>query len=114
MSLLDDTKIDKITKEYLEEHGFSTIISSRTSVAYILSYVDLGKQYYIYLVFNRNGSLEVSLCYINYEYYERNILYKQVLKSPDKYDLDLVLSDIDSKYNYKSKPKSSGYLFGTI
>ena len=114
MSLLDDTKIDKITKEYLEELGFSTIISSRTSVAYILSYVDLGKQYYIYLVFNRNGSLEVSLCYINYEYYEMNILYKQVLKSPDKYDLDLVLSDIDSKYNYRSKPKSSGYLFGTV
>ena len=114
MSLLDDTKIDKITKEYLEELGFSTITSTRTSIAYVLSYVDLGKQYYIYLVFNKNGSLEVSLCYINYKYYEMNTLYNQVLKSPDKYDLDLVLSDIDSKYNYKSKPKSSGYLFGTI
>ena len=114
MSLLDDTKIDKITKEYLEGLGFSRFISSRISIAYILSYVDLGKQYYIYLVFNKNGSLEVSLCYINYAYCEMNILYEQVLKSPDKYDLDLVLSDIDSKYNYKSKPKSSGYLFGTI
>ena len=114
MSLLDDTKIDKITKEYLEGLGFSIITSMKTSIAYGLSYADLGKQYYIYLVFNKNGSLEVSLCYINYEYYEMNILYEQVLKSPDKYDLDLVLSDIDSNYNYKSKLKSSGYLFGTI
>ena len=114
MSLLDDTKIDKITKEYLEGLGFSPLTSSRTSIAYILSYVDLGKQYCIYLVFNRNGVLEVSLYYVNYTYYEITTLYKRVLKSPDKYDLDLVLSDIDSKYNYKSKPKSSGYLFGTI
>jgi hypothetical protein len=107
MSLLDDTKIDKITKEYLEELGFSTIASTRTSIVYGLPYLDSGKQYYIYLDFNKNGFLGISVCYINFNYCEMTILYNQNLDSPYKYDLDLVLSDIDTKYDYKSKPKST-------
>ena len=47
-------------------------------------------------------------------HFEMHTLYKQVLKSPDQYDLDIVLSDIDAKYNYKSKPKSPGYSFEAI
>lgn len=114
MSLLDDTKIDKITKEYLEELGFSTITNSRTSILYGLSYIDSHRQYYIYLDFNRNGVLNISVCHVSFVHFEIHTLYKQVLKSPDKYDLDLVLTDIDSKYDYKSKPKSHGFLFNAI
>lgn len=114
MSLLDDTKIDKITKEYLEGLGFSTITNSRTSIVYGLPYMDSGKQYYIYLDFNKNGFLDISLCYINYQYCEIITLYSQILNNPDRYDLDLVLSDIDTKYDYKSKPKSSWSLFEAI
>jgi hypothetical protein len=114
MSLLDDTKIDKITKEYLEELGFSTIVSTRTSIVYGLPYMDSGKQYYIYLDFNKNGFLCISVCHVSFVHFEIHTLYKQVLKSPDKYDLDLVLSDIDTKYDYKSKPKSHGFFFNAI
>lgn len=114
MSLLDDTKLDKITKKYLLEQGFSIITDTRTAVLWGLSYIAPGGRYSIYLDFNKNGVLNVSLCHINFMHFEMHTLYKQVLKSPDQYDLDIVLSDIDSKYDYKSKPKSPGYLFEAI
>lgn len=116
MSLLDDTVFDKLTSEYLIEIGFKKFIENVNGGLYIIyfnkpnhtswSRMCLSLHYY------KSNKLIVEVSCEDTIFHTTTIEYKRILQNPDKSDLNLILNEIDSKFNYKqSIIMDSDYMF---